>query len=52
VIVAATVFATATSAFAAKAMTTVLTLADESAAALRASLPSSWSDAPVRSASR
>jgi hypothetical protein len=52
VIVAATVFATATSRFAAKATRTVLTLADEPAADARASGPSSWSDAPVHSASR
>ena len=51
VTIAATVFATATSRFAAKATMTVLTLADESADA-RASGPSSWSDAPVQSASR
>jgi hypothetical protein len=51
VTIAATVFATATSRFAAKATRTVLTLADESADA-RASGPSNWSDAPVHSASR
>jgi hypothetical protein len=52
VTVAATVFATATSRFAAKATRTVLTLADEPAADARASGPSSWSDAPVHSTSR
>jgi hypothetical protein len=52
VTVAATVFATATSRFAAKATRTVLTLADEPAALACASGPSSWSDAPVHSASR
>jgi hypothetical protein len=52
VTVAATVFATATRRFAAKATRTVLTLADASAALARASVPSSWSDAPVHSPSR
>jgi len=52
VTVAATVLATATSRFAAKATRTVLTLADASAALARASEPSSWSDAPVHSTSR
>jgi hypothetical protein len=52
VTVAATVFATATSAFAAKATRTVLTLADEPAADARESGPRSWSDAPVHPVSR
>jgi hypothetical protein len=52
VTVAAMVFATATSTFAARATRTVRTLADEPAADARASGPSSWSDAPVNSASR
>jgi len=52
VTVAATVFATATRRFAAKATRTVLTLPDASAALARASGPSSWSEAPVHSPSR
>jgi hypothetical protein len=52
VTVAATVFATATSTFAARATRTVRTLADEPAADARASGPSIWSDAPVNSGSR
>jgi hypothetical protein len=52
VTVAATVLATATSAFAAKATRTVLTLADEPAADARESGPRSWSDAPVHPVSR